>query len=67
MGSEKLRKSKSVRTTISLPADDHVELEALARKHRVSVAWVIRDAVQKYLEGQPPLDRTKLNSRGEQQ
>lgn len=66
MSSEKLESSKSVRTTISLPADDYVELEALALKHRVSVAWVIRDAVQKYLEGQPPLVRAKLNSLREQ-
>ncbi len=57
MDNEKFQNTKSVRTTVSLPPDDYVELEALARKHRVSVAWIIRDAVQRYLDGQVPLLR----------
>ena len=65
MSREKLENPKSVRTTISLPTDDYLELEALARQHRVSVAWVIRDAVQKYLDTQSPLVRAKLNSLNE--
>jgi predicted transcriptional regulator len=62
MDNEKLQNAKSVRTTVSLPSDDYVELEALARKHRVSVAWIIRDAVQKYLDGQAPLLRAHSNT-----
>ncbi len=66
MSREKLENPKSVRTTISLPTDDYLELEALARQHRVSVAWVIRDAVQKYLDAQSPLVRAKPDSINEQ-
>lgn len=62
MSSQKPPNAKSVRTTVSLPPDDYDELEALARKNRVSVAWVIRDAVQKYLESQTPLLRAKPNA-----
>lgn len=44
-----------VRTSISLPADDYAELEQIAAGNRVSVAWVIRDAVLQYLTVQAPL------------
>ena len=48
---------KSVRTTVSLPAQDYRELERLALKQKVSVAWVIRAAVDRYLADQSPLFR----------
>ena len=38
------------RISVSLPADHKQALEKIASKKKVSIAWVIRDAVEKYLE-----------------
>jgi len=46
---------KSVRTSISLPPELHGTLERMAREKKVSVAWVIRDAAEKYVGEQWPL------------
>ena len=55
-GPTKLQDShKSVRTSVSLPPDLHDTLERLAKGKKVSVAWVIRDAAEKYVSEQWPL------------
>lgn len=41
-----------VRASVSLPQTLHAELERLARDKRVSLAWVIRDAAEKYVAAQ---------------
>lgn len=41
-----------VRASVSLPHGLHAELEKLARDKRVSLAWVIRDAAEKYVADQ---------------
>ncbi len=46
---------KTVRTTVTLPSQDYAELERLAEQKRVSVAWVVRDAVEQYLTRSLPL------------
>jgi predicted transcriptional regulator len=46
---------KSVRTSVTLPPDLHSTLELLAKGKKVSVAWVIRDAAEKYVSEQWPL------------
>jgi predicted transcriptional regulator len=51
------RQKPSVRTTVSVPKDDYVELEAMAERQKVSVAWIVRRAVEEYLERQRPLLR----------
>lgn len=38
-----------VRASVSLPQTLHAELQQLARDKRVSLAWVIRDAAEKYV------------------
>lgn len=40
---------------MSLPADECAELERLAKEKRVSVSWVVRDAVSQYLASKKPL------------
>lgn len=47
--------SKSVRTSVSLPCELHDTLAKLAKGKKVSVAWVIRDAAEKYVGEQWPL------------
>ena len=40
----------SVRTTFSIPEEQHAKLAGIAEENDVSVAWVIRQAVQLYLD-----------------
>lgn len=37
------------RLSITVPPDEHSELQRIAEENRVSIAWVVRDAVTKYL------------------
>ena len=46
---------RSVRASVSLPEDQYIDLERIAQQQRVSVAWVVREAVQKYLVTRWPL------------
>ena len=39
----------SVRASISFPPDIYGVLEQLARQKKVSLAWVVRDAVEQYV------------------
>lgn len=41
---------KTVRTTVSLPAEQHEKLQALADANGLSVAWVVRQAVGEFLD-----------------
>lgn len=41
---------KVERISLSLSAEDKSSLERIADEKRVSIAWVIRDAVTRYLE-----------------
>lgn len=45
------------RASVSFPADLYAELERIAEEKKVSVAWVVRDAVEKYVEALYPLFR----------
>lgn len=44
-----------VRASVSLKRDLYQTLEALARQKKVSTAWVLRDAAEKYVQEQWPL------------
>lgn len=41
---------KSVRTSVMLPEDVHFQIQALADANQVSSAWIIRMAVQRFLD-----------------
>lgn len=41
---------KTVRTSVVLPEDVHLQVQVLADSNHVSSAWVIRMAVQRFLE-----------------
>jgi predicted DNA-binding protein len=49
------RKDRSRRLSVSLPVEQHERLMELARENRVSVAWVVREAVDRLLRDQNPL------------
>jgi len=46
---------EGTRASVTFPADLYAELERIAEEKKVSVAWVVRDAVEKYVESQYPL------------
>ena len=46
---------KTARASITFPAELYLELERIAEEKKVSVAWVVRDAAEKYVTAQYPL------------
>lgn len=51
----KQQKVKCLRASVSFPVELYSELERLADEKKVSLAWVVRDAVEKYVEEHYPL------------
>ena len=49
------RSVASVRSTISFPPDVYGTLEQIAKDKKVSLAWVVREAVDTYLGEKWPL------------
>ena len=49
---------ENVRVSITIPSEHYDELQRLATRKRVSLAWVVRDAVERYLGDQAPLFRS---------
>ena len=43
------------RASVSFPPEVYRMLEAIARQKKVSIAWVVREAAEKYIEGIWPL------------
>lgn len=51
------RGRKERRVSISLSPEQHAELNRMAKRKRVSLAWVVRDAIDKLLAAEAPLFR----------
>jgi hypothetical protein len=51
--------SGAVRATISFPREIYGTLEDIAKEKRVSLAWVVRDAAEKYIADKWPLFRSQ--------
>ncbi|HBL24459.1 MAG TPA: hypothetical protein DDZ40_10150 [Deltaproteobacteria bacterium] len=51
----KIATAKQVRATISFPPDVYQTLENIAKEKKVSLAWVVREAVEKYIGDKWPL------------
>lgn len=49
--------AECIRASVSFEREDYAELERIAEEKRVSVAWVVRDAVSRYLSERSPLFR----------
>ena len=58
------RSTRTTRASVSFPRDIYEELERIAAAKKVSLAWVVRDAAEKYVADQWPLFE---QSRGERQ
>jgi predicted transcriptional regulator len=49
------KKGKMPRSSISFSTEVQEELARLAEKRKVSVAWIVREAVDRYLANENPL------------
>ena len=51
----------TMRTSVSLKLNDYEHIAQIAAQKKVSIAWVIREAVEKYLDARSPLFRTETH------
>lgn len=49
------RELKTTRASVSFPSDLYATLERMAEEKKVSVAWIVRDATERYVIEQWPL------------
>lgn len=54
-GTRTTKPAPALRTSITFPRELYTTLEQLAKQKKVSVAWVVRDATEKYVADQWPL------------
>ena len=47
--STKMQRTSAVRASISFPAALYETLEVIAKQKKVSMAWVVRDAAERYV------------------
>jgi predicted DNA-binding protein len=52
---QKIKAPQSPRASVTFPPELYQTLEDLAKKKKVSVAWIVRDAAEKYVADQWPL------------
>ena len=45
----------TVRVSVTLDRSDYSEIRGIAKQKRVSIAWVVRDAIADYLHARAPL------------
>lgn len=57
---EKTRSQETVRTSVSLRNVDYGQVAEIAAQKKVSIAWVIREAVETYLEAREPLFKSEV-------
>ncbi len=48
----KTQRRVAVRASITFPPDLYKTLEHIAQQKKVSLAWVVRDAVERYIAGE---------------
>jgi len=44
-------KASGTRITVTIPPEDYATVRRLAKEKKVSASWIIRDAVEKYVQG----------------
>lgn len=50
-----MKTPSAARASVTFPADLYRNLEQIAKQKKVSVAWVVRDAAERYVADQWPL------------
>ena len=56
----KAESAAAVRASISFPPDVYETLEMIAKEKKVSLAWVVREAAEKYIADKWPLFKGKV-------
>ncbi len=54
-GTKTMKAASAPRASVTFPPDIYRTLEQIAKQKKVSVAWVVRDAAEKYVADQWPL------------
>jgi metal-responsive CopG/Arc/MetJ family transcriptional regulator len=57
---------RTVRASISFPEEQYEVLERIAAENKVSLAWVVRDAIDGYLKSRWPLLTQGADGKDEQ-
>ena len=52
---KKMKTESALRASVTFPPDLYRTLEQIAKQKKVSIAWVVRDAAEKYVTDQWPL------------
>ena len=52
---------RSPRLSVTIPFETYDSLERIARKKKVSLAWVVRDAAERYVSDELPSFRETRN------
>ncbi len=55
LGKPRIRAADTTRASVSFPSNIYEELERIAEVKKVSLAWVVREAAEKYVTDQWPL------------
>jgi metal-responsive CopG/Arc/MetJ family transcriptional regulator len=58
-GPKNMQPPSALRASVSFPPELYHELEEIAKQKKVSIAWVVREAAEKYIADQIPLLRIK--------
>ena len=58
---------RTVRASISFPEEQYHVLERIAAENKVSLAWVVRDAIDGYLKAKWPLLLQRADAEDAQQ
>ncbi|MDR5727019.1 MAG: ribbon-helix-helix domain-containing protein [Terriglobia bacterium] len=53
---------RSPRLSVTVPSETYHSLEIIAKKKKVSLAWVVRDAAERYVSDELPLFRETRNA-----
>ena len=61
-GRRRTQSETAVRASISFPPQVYEGLEIIAREKKVSLAWVVRDAVERYIGDRWPLFERKTGA-----
>lgn len=44
-------KLSGTRLTVTIPPEDYAAVRRMAKNKKVSASWIVRDAVEKYVQG----------------
>ena len=46
------QQASGTRITVTIPSQDYAAVRSMAKNKKVSAAWIVRDAVEKYIQGE---------------